>query len=69
MFRVGIVSTGTPKISGFRLVSDTKQGSYKAMGQNPVPPMNIPIPTKIGSKMGGAPTNQNGIENGFDPHL
>ena len=30
------------------------------MGQNPVPPVNIPIPTKIGSKMGGAPTNQNG---------
>ena len=26
-----------------------------AMGQNPVPPANIPIPTKIGSKMGGAP--------------
>ena len=32
-----------------------------AMNQNPVPPVNIPIPTKIGSKMGGAPTNQNGI--------
>ena len=29
------------------------------MGQNPVPPVNIPIPTKI-PKMGGAPTNQNG---------
>ena len=29
-----------------------------AMGQNPnfVPPGNIPTPTKIGSKMGGAPT-------------
>ena len=27
-----------------------------AMGQNPVPPVNIPIPTIIGSKMGGAPT-------------
>ena len=27
-----------------------------AMGQTPVPPVNIPIPTKIGSKMGGAPT-------------
>ena len=26
------------------------------IGQNPVPPVNIPIPTKIGSKMGGAPT-------------
>ena len=31
------------------------------MDQNPVPPVNIPIPTKIGSEMGGAPTNQNGI--------
>ena len=29
-----------------------------AMGQNPVPPVNISIPTKIGSKMGGAPTNR-----------
>ena len=25
------------------------------MGQNPVPPVNIPIPTRIGSTMGGAP--------------
>ena len=24
-----------------------------AMGQNPVPPVNIPIPSNIGSKMGG----------------
>ena len=24
-----------------------------AMGQKPVPPVNIPIPTKIGPKMGG----------------
>ena len=29
---------------------------HSAMGQNPVSPVNIPIPTKIGSKMGGAPT-------------
>ena len=29
--------------------------AYVAMGQNHVPPVNIPIPTKIGSKMGGAP--------------
>ena len=28
------------------------------MGQNPVPPVNIPIPTKIGSKMGGEFTYQ-----------
>ena len=26
---------------------------HVAMGQNPVPPVNIPIPTKKGSKMGG----------------
>ena len=26
-----------------------------------LPPVNIPSPTEIGSKMGGAPTNQNGI--------
>ena len=25
----------------------------QAMGQNPVSPVNLPIPTKIGSKMGG----------------
>ena len=25
-----------------------------AMGQNPVPPVSIPIPTKIGPTMGGA---------------
>ena len=29
---------------------------HVAMGQNSVPPVNIPIPTKISSKMGGAPT-------------
>ena len=33
----------------------------------PYPTVNIPIPTKIGSKTGGAPTNQHGIPfNGFD---
>ena len=31
---------------------------HLAMGQNPVPPVSIPIPTKIGSKMGGAFTYQ-----------
>ena len=30
--------------------------SKVAVGQKPVPPVNIPIPIKIGSKMGGAPT-------------
>ena len=30
-----------------------------AMGQNPAPPVNIPIPTKIGSKMGGEFTYPN----------
>ena len=37
-----------------------------AMGQNPVPPVNIPIPTKIGPKMGGAPTPK-WEPIGFDP--
>ena len=36
------------------------------MGQKPVPPVNIPIPTKLGSKMGGAPTPK-GDPIGFDP--
>ena len=37
-----------------------------AMGQKLVPPVNIPIPTKIGSNMGGAPTPKwNPID--FDP--
>ena len=31
---------------------------HMAMGQNPVPPVNIPIPTKIGSKTGGEFTYQ-----------
>ena len=39
-----------------------------AMGQHPVPPVNIPTPTKIGSEMGGEFTYQNGIpKNGFAP--
>ena len=39
-----------------------------AMGQNPVPPVNIPIPTKIGSKMGGELTYQPKWDPiGFDP--
>ena len=37
------------------------------MGQNPVPPVNIPIPTKIGPKMGGAPTPK-WDPIGFDNH-
>ena len=42
----------------------TIQVGNMAMGQNPVPPVNIPIPTKIGSKMDGA--SQNGTI-GFEP--
>ena len=34
------------------------RGIHMAMGQNPVPPVNIPIPTTIGSKMGGEFTYQ-----------
>ena len=30
--------------------------NHMAVGQNPLPPVNIPSPTKIGSKMGGART-------------
>ena len=37
------------------------QLQHMGVGQIPVPPVNIPIPTKIPTKMGGAPTNQNGI--------
>ena len=37
---------------------------HMAMGQNPVPPVNIPVPTKIVSKMGGH-LSQNGTI-GFD---
>ena len=40
--------------------------SHLAMGQNPVHLANIPIPTKIGSKMGGAPTPK-WDPIGFDP--
>ena len=38
-----------PTLHGFK---------FMAMVQNPVPPVNIPIPTKIGSKMGGEFTYQ-----------
>ena len=40
--------------SGSRCRHD-KIHAYIAMGPNPIPPVNIPIPTKMGSKMGGAP--------------
>ena len=31
----------------------SRREHHLAMGQKPVPPVNIPIPTKIDSKMGG----------------
>ena len=41
---------------------------HMATGSNPVP-VNIPIPTKIGSNMGGELTYPKmGSQNGFDPH-
>ena len=40
--------------------------AHMAMGQNPSTPVNIPIPTKIGSKMGGAPIPQK-TNSGFEP--
>ena len=46
--------------------SDQNLHPYMAMGQNPVPPANIPSPTKIGPKMGGAPTPKWDL-GGFDP--
>ena len=33
--------------------SPPNRGEDMAMGRKPVPPVNIPIPTKLGSKMGG----------------
>ena len=43
---------------GFGARGSSVVSSYMAMGQNPVPPVNIPIPTKIRSKMGGEFTYQ-----------
>ena len=40
-------------------IFDTDHGALLAMGQNPAPSVNIPIPTKIG--MGGAPNPKYGI--------
>ena len=40
-----------------------------ARGQSPVPPVNIPTPTKIPTKMGGECTcPKMGSQNGFDNH-
>ena len=39
-----------------------------AMGPNPVPPVNISTPTKIGSKMGGEFTYPKWDPIGFDNH-
>ena len=41
------------------IIHQLEIGIHMAMGQNPVPPVNIPIPTEIPeipTKMGGAPT-------------
>ena len=38
-------------LRGFLVVSPLPN-THLAMGQNPVPPKNIPIPTKTGSKLG-----------------
>ena len=47
-----VESCGSP---GFKRTSKNPLRFHMGMGQNPVPPVNIPISTKIGSKMGGAP--------------
>ena len=41
------------EIKHIRLVTKRFSKDQMAMGQNPISPVNIPIPTKIGSKMGG----------------
>ena len=54
-----------PPKNGFPLFSQTHVAN-----QNPVPPVTIPIPVQIGSKLGGArylPTKM-GSQNGFDNH-
>ena len=38
-----------------KIACNLPHNPHVAVGQNPVPPVNIPIPTKIGSKMGSAP--------------
>ena len=49
------------------LVSGSTRGKGQmALGQKPAPPVNILIPTKIGSKMGGAPIPK-WDPIGFDP--
>ena len=42
--------------------------THVAMGQNPVTPVNIPIPTKIGSKMGELTYQPKKDPIGFDNH-
>ena len=50
-----------PATDSFRLVREPPSLFHVAMGQKPVPPVNIPTPTKIGSKMVNSRTSQNGI--------
>ena len=53
------ISLGGISHPEFRSTLMSKSGwlFHMAMGQKPCyPPVNIPIPTKIGSKLGGAPT-------------
>ena len=43
-------TTKKPGVSILSMYQGSMKGlPYLAMGQNPVPPVNIPIPTKIGS--------------------
>ena len=48
--------------------SATGRAPHLAMGQEPVPPVNIPIPTKIDSKMGGNSPTPTWDPIGFDNH-
>ena len=54
---------GVCKLAQGAMSKTTERGNlsyacHLAMGQNPVPPVHIPIPTKIGSKVGGEFTYQ-----------
>ena len=53
-FLSGLATKVRPRCLPLRTVfPKSVQVHELAMGQKPVPPVNIPIPTKIGSKMGG----------------
>ena len=57
-FREAVFLSGVPGgLNGTPKKKPNFVGLYLDMGQSPVLPVNIPIPTKIGSKIGGEFTN------------